>query len=69
MKKAQLLGIVIFVVGAILLGFAYHSSNAPVEQLTNTFTGRYSDQTTWYFVLGAAAAIGGGLLFVFGLRK
>lgn len=69
MKKAQLLGIVIFVVGAILLAFAYHSSKAPVEQLTNTFTGHYTDQTMWYVFVGVAAAIGGGLLFVFGVRK
>ncbi len=69
MKKVQLLGMMIFAVGAILLGFAYHSSNAPVEQLSNTFTGHYTDRTMWYVVLGAAAAIGGGFLAVFGLRK
>lgn len=69
MKIAQLSGIMIFAVGVILLGFAYHSSNAPVEQLSNTFTGHYTDRTMWYVVLGAAAAIGGGLLIAFGVRK
>ena len=69
MQKIRLLGIVIFVAGAILLGLAYHASNAPAEQLTNTFTGHYTDRTTWYIGLGAVAAIGGALLFVFGLRK
>lgn len=69
MKIAQLSGIMIFAVGVILLGFAYHSSNAPVEQLSNTFTGHYTDRTMWYVVLGAAAAIGGGLLVAFGVRK
>lgn len=69
MKIAQLSGIMIFAVGVILLGFAYHSSNAPVEQLSNTFTRHYTDRTMWYVVLGAAAAIGGGLLVAFGVRK
>lgn len=69
MKIAQLSGIMIFAVGAILLAFAYHSSNAPVEQLSNTFTGHYTDRTMWYVVLGAAAAIGGGFMVAFGVRK
>ena len=69
MTIAQLSGIMIFAVGAILLAFAYHSSNAPVEQLSNTFTGHYTDRTMWYVVLGAAAAIGGGFMVAFGVRK
>jgi hypothetical protein len=68
MKPMQMLGIVVFAVGAILLGFAYHASNAPLDQLSNTFTGRYTDRTTWYFVLGGAVALGGALLALFGKR-
>jgi hypothetical protein len=48
------------------LGFAYHASNAPLDQLSNALTGRFTDQTMWYFVLGAAAALGGALLALFG---
>ena len=69
MKPIQMLGIVIFVVGAILLGFAYHASNAPLDQLSNTLTGRFTHETMWYLVFGAAAAVGGVLLFLFGKRK
>ena len=54
--------------GAILLGVAYPSSNAPIDQLSNTLTGRYTDQTMWYLILGLAAAVGGGLLAIFGKR-
>ncbi len=68
MKSIQILGVVALVVGAVLLGFAYHASNAPLDQLSNTLTGRYSDRTMWYIVLGVAAAIGGSLLAVFGKR-
>jgi len=68
MKPIQMVGVVAFVVGAILLGFGYHASNAPVDQLSNTLTGRFTDQTMWYFVLGAVAAVGGALLALFGKR-
>jgi drug/metabolite transporter (DMT)-like permease len=68
MKPIQMLGVVVFAVGAVLLGFAYHASNAPLDQLSNTLTGRFTNQTMWYFVLGAAAALGGALLALFGKR-
>jgi len=68
MKPVQIAGIVVLAVGAILLGFGYHASNAPLDQLSNTFTGRYTDQTMWYLVLGAAAALGGALMVLFGNR-
>jgi len=40
-----------------------------VEELSNTITGRYSDNTMWTFAAGVAAAVGGGLLALFGARK
>ena len=68
MKPIQILGIVAFAVGAGLLGFAYHASNAPLDQLSNTLTGRFTNQTMWYFILGAAATLGGALLALFSKR-
>jgi drug/metabolite transporter (DMT)-like permease len=68
MKPIQMCGVVIAVIGVLLLGFAYQASNAPLDQLSNTFTGRYTNQTMWYFVLGAAAALGGVLMALFGKR-
>lgn len=62
MRTIQILGAAFLVVGVILLGFAYHASNAPMEQLSNTVTGHYSDRTMWYAVLGGVAAVSGGLL-------
>lgn len=68
MKPLQILGVVVFAVGAVLLIFAYHASQAPLDQLNNALTGRYTNQTMWYVVLGAAAALGGALVTVFGKR-
>jgi len=68
MKSSQLFGVVIFAVGIVLLYFAYNASNAPVDQITNAVTGRFTSQTMWYLFGGIAAALGGGLLFLVGRR-
>ncbi|MBF0370327.1 MAG: DUF3185 family protein [Magnetococcales bacterium] len=67
MKKT--IGIAVFAVGALILWFAYNASQAPAEELANTITGRYSDETMLYFVVGIAATVVGGLLAGFGARR
>ena len=68
MSKNQIAGVVALTLGAVLLGFAYHASNAPIDQISNTLTGRYTDRTMWYMAIGIAAVVGGGLLAFFGRR-
>lgn len=62
MKINQILGVVLMVAGAILLYFGYQASQSLGEQMVETFTGRFTEETTWYFILGAAGVIGGALL-------
>jgi LPXTG-motif cell wall-anchored protein len=69
MKASQMVGIVVLVLGAVMLGFAYHSSNAPLDQITNIVTGRYTDQTMWYLIGGIVLVLAGGLLTIFGRRS
>ena len=68
MMAPRLFGIVGIAIGASLLGFAYHALIVPLDRLSNALTGRFTDQTMWYLVLGAAAAVGGALLLAFGKR-
>jgi len=68
-NMSRVIGAVIFVIGVVLLGFALHIANAPLEKLSDTLTSRYSNETMWYFAIGIAAAVGGGLLAMFGGRK
>lgn len=63
-----LFGIIILVAGIVMLGFGWNASNAPMEQLSETITGRYTDMTMWYLIVGAAAACGGVALMVFGRK-
>lgn len=69
MTMHRVTGGVVLAVGLLLLGFAYNATQAPVEELSNTITGRYSNETMWYFAVGIAAIVGGGLLAAFGVRK
>jgi len=65
----QIAGLALFAIGAVLLIFAYRASNSPIEQIADTLTGRYSDQTMLYLVAGVACAVGGGLTFLLGRRS
>lgn len=69
MNMSRIIGFVALAIGVVLLGFAFHSTNAPMEELSNTLTGHYSNRTMWYFAVGIAAVVGGGLVAVFGRRK
>ena len=55
----KILGLVLFVVGAVLLYYGAQATDAPLEQAREQLTGDYSDQTMLYLICGAAAAIGG----------
>ncbi len=65
----KLAGAIVFALGVLLVMIAYNSSQAPLEDLTNTITGRYSDNTMLLAAAGIAALVGGGLLALFGVRK
>jgi LPXTG-motif cell wall-anchored protein len=40
-----------------------------MDQISEALTGRYTDHTMWYLILGIVAAVGGGLLALFGKRS
>lgn len=69
MKIGQSLGIAILVVGVVLLVFGYNSSETPVDQISNTLTGRYTDTTMWYIIVGIAMVVAGGFMSFFGARR
>ena len=66
MGMTKIAGIVLAVVGVVLLYFGLQATDAPLEQAREAVTGDYSDQTMIYIIAGAAAAVGGLLLVLFG---
>ena len=67
-STARLAGLVLIVVGGILLYFGYNASETAIESVTETVTGRFSDQTTLYIIGGAACAVVGAGLLLFGKK-
>ena len=68
MSSTKLAGLVLIVVGGALLYFGYSASQSALESVTETVTGRFTDQTTMYIVGGAACAVVGVALMLFGKR-
>lgn len=68
-QMSGIIGAALFAIGVVLLVFAYRASNAPLDQISDTLTGHYSNQTMWYLILGVGGVIGGGLLFALGGRR
>lgn len=66
MASRKILAFVLLVVGLILLFFAYQSSQSVGDQVTEAVTGRFTDSTIWFLVLGAASAAAGVGLLLFG---
>jgi hypothetical protein len=66
-SSQRIFGIVLFVIGGILLTVGMNASHSAADQISNTFTGRFTQDTAWYIYAGEAAALFGLLLIVFGL--
>ncbi len=69
MSLARIAGAALFAVGVVLLFFAYQASQAPLEQVAETLTGRYTDSTMFYAIFGVAALVVGALLALRGGRS
>ena len=64
MTQTNILGLVALVVGAVLLFFAWRASQAPMDQMSEALTGRYTGNTMWYLLGGIVAVVAGiGLLY------
>jgi len=57
MGQKKLLGIALLVIGAALLLFGFNATGSLGEELTESFTGRYTDETMYYLIGGAVAAV------------
>lgn len=69
MMSKRVLALVLLVVGLILLFFAYQSSQSLGDQVTEAVTGRFTDSTTWFLILGAASAVAGVVMLLTGRTR
>jgi hypothetical protein len=68
MSPQRIFGMVFLVVGLLVMIAGLNASHSAADQLSNTFTGRFTHDTAWYIYGGLAMAILGLLATVFGVR-
>ncbi|WP_296766472.1 DUF3185 family protein [Sediminimonas sp.] len=69
MSPTNILGLVALVVGSLLLFLAWRASNAPVDQISEALTGRYTENTMWYLVGGLIGIVIGVALLLRGRKS
>jgi uncharacterized membrane protein len=69
MTPQRIAGIVLLIVGVALLVVGLNASHSVADQVKDTFTGRFTEGTTWYIIGGIATGLVGLLLTVFGVRS
>jgi choline-glycine betaine transporter len=68
MSTQRIFGIVLLVVGVALMIVGINASHSAADQVSNTFTGRFTHETAWYIFGGGAAALFGLLMVLVGPR-
>ena len=68
MGSKKILGIVMLFVGVGLLIVGLNSSHSLADKASNTFTGHFTQATTWYILGGIAVGVIGLIAFVGGGR-
>lgn len=64
MTQTNIIGLVVLAVGAVLLFFAWRASQAPIDQMSEALTGRFTGNTMWYLMSGLVGVVAGaGLLW------
>jgi len=66
MSSQRILGIVLLVVGVGVLIYGLNASHSFADRVSDTFTGRFTQATTWYIVAGSASGLMGLLLVAVG---
>lgn len=65
MSNQRIIGIVLMVIGVVLFIMGMNASDSVAEKVSETFTGRFSDKTTWLIIGGIGSALLGLMLTVF----
>lgn len=68
MSTQRIVGIVLLIVGILLLVIGLNASDSIGDQISKTFTGKWTDNTAWYMYGGLALALFGTLSLAFGGR-
>lgn len=62
MGTNRLVGFVLLVLGVVLLYFGWQASQSVADQVTESITGNFTDNTMWYLIGGAISLTAGAFL-------
>jgi len=68
MNMQRVLGLAVLALGITLLVIGMNSSHSFSDQVSNTFTGRFTDRTTWFIVGGIVIGVAGLGMTALGFR-
>ena len=68
MSPQRIAGIVLLVLGIVVLMIGLNASESVADQVSETFTGRFTDRTTWYILGGIAMGVVGLVLTLVGVK-
>ena len=66
MSPQRILGVALFITGISLLIVGLNASHSMADRMHDTFTGRFTETTTWYIVGGIGVGILGLFMVLFG---
>ena len=66
MTPQRIIGVVMLVVGVALLIIGMNASHSVADQVSNTFIGRFTQQTMWYIIGGIGLGVLGLVMMLFG---
>ncbi len=66
MTTKRIIGIALLAAGLLLLFLGYQSSQGMDDQISEALTGEYTDNTLWYWVLGAIGTAAGAAMLLLG---
>jgi hypothetical protein len=69
MTQSTIIGLVALAIGALLLFFVWRATSAPVEQMTEALTGRFTNTTMWALIGGVVGVVLGIALLLRGYSR
>ena len=66
--NGRAIAVVLLVLGVVLLIFGINASDAPMDRISEAFTGRFTDSTMLYLILGAVGVAVGLAMLLLGRR-
>lgn len=67
MNSRYAIGVILLILGVVLLIFGMNASHSVADQVSNTFSGKFTQDTMWYIIGGIALGVVGLVTILAGM--